>query len=155
MDSNLTSPVPHTPAATQPEVSYVPSEGENELILLSREWMRAAFAQDDVTLGRLMAPEYTLQIWDASRAAQNLESWMTTLIHRLRDVKFDYTSINARTLGEVGIVYSTFRWTGILDDIPFSDTGFMADVWTKRNGTWQVISRRSAPQQQISQLEIR
>ena len=104
MDSILASAAPHTPAATQPEVSYVPSEGENELILLSREWMRAAFAHDDVTLRRLMAPEYTLQVWDASRAAQNLETWMTTLIHRLRDVKFDYTSINARVLGDVGIV---------------------------------------------------
>ena len=33
---------------------------------------------------------------------------------------------------------------------PFTDGGLMADVWGKKLGQWQVLARRSAPQQQIS-----
>ena len=45
-----------------------------------------------------------------------------------------------------------FDMSGSMNDKPFNDSGFLADVWVRKNGRWQVVSRRSAPQQQIREV---
>jgi ketosteroid isomerase-like protein len=144
---------PATPAAAQPKFDYNPSPEESELIRLSQEWMDVAlFRKDERMLREIMSPDFTLQIWDASRAPQPLEAWLDTLTHRLDQIQFEYSGLNARVFGDTAVVYSRFWWTGTIDGKPFSDSGFMADVWVKKQGKWQVIARRSAPQQQIQEL---
>jgi len=149
------SPVPpRTPAAAQPPSTYQPTPDEEVLIRLSQEWMHVALVEkDERRLRSLMAPEFTLQIWDASLAAQDLDTWMHTLLKRLAAVELKYTSLSARVFGDIGIVYSTFWWKGTMDGQPFADAGFIADVWSRRSGSWQVVARRSAPQQQVRQLQ--
>ncbi len=108
--------------------------------------------KDEKRLRELMAAEFTLQIWDASRAPQPLALWLDTLKNRLNKIEFKYSGLNARVFGDVAVVYSRFWWKGTLDGKPFTDSGFLADVWVKRNGKWQVVARRSAPQQQIQDV---
>ena len=142
--------IPSTPAASQPKVEYKPSPEESVLLRLSQEWMDAAlFKKDEKRLRELMAPEFTLQIWDASRAPQPFDAWLHTLKNRLGRIEFEYSGLNARVFGDVAMVYSRFRWKGTMDGKPFADSGFLADVWVKKDGKWQVVARRSAPQQQI------
>ena len=153
MSEHPSSVSPRTPAAAQPSSTYRPTPDEAELIRLSQEWMHVALVEkDEQRLRRLMAPEFTLQIWDASRAAQDLDTWMHTLLQRLAAVELKYTSLSARVFGDIGIVYSAFWWKGTMDGQPFVDAGFMADVWSRRSGSWQVVARRSAPQQQVQTL---
>lgn len=142
-----------TPAAMQPQVAYEPTAEEAELIHLSREWMRIALVEkDEARLRIIMAPEYSLQIWDASRTAQDLDTWMHTLLYRLGDIQFEYTSLSACIFGDIGLVYSAFWWRGTMDGQPFMDAGFMTDVWSRSANSWRVVARRSAPQQQIRYL---
>ncbi len=108
--------------------------------------------KDEKRLRELMAAEFTLQIWDASRAPQPLALWLDTLKNRLNKIEFKYSGLNARVFGDVAVVYSRFWWKGTLDGKPFTDSGFLADVWVKRNGKWQVVARRSTPQQQIQDV---
>lgn len=144
---------PRTPAASQPPSASVPTPDEAELLRLSAEWMRIALEErDEQRLRSLMAPEYTLQVWDATRSPQNLDTWMHTLLHRLTDVEFKYTSLSAQVFGDIGIVFSAFGWQGAMDGQRFTDSGFMTDVWSRHSGSWRVVARRSAPQQQIQQL---
>jgi hypothetical protein len=145
---------PRTPAVTQPSVTYRPTPDEADLIRLSHEWMQIALVErDEQRLRLVMAPEFTLQIWDASRAAQDLDSWMHALFHRLADIELKYTSLSAQVFGGMGVVYSTFWWKGTMDGQPFTDSGFMADLWSRESGSWRVVSRRSAPQQQVQRLQ--
>jgi len=154
MSEDPSQPPPHTPAAAQPPSTYQPTPDEEALIRLSREWMHVALVErDERRLRSLMAPEFTLQIWDASRAAQDLETWMSTLLQRLAAVELEYTSLSARAFGDIGIVYSAFWWKGTLDGQPFTDAGFMTDVWSRQSGSWKVVARRSAAQQQVRQLQ--
>ncbi len=144
---------PATPAASQPKFDYKPSPEESELIRLSQEWMDVAlFHKDEKRLHEIMSPDFTLQIWDASRAPQPFEGWLDTLKHHLDRIQFEYSGLNARVFGDVAVVYSRFWWSGTMDGKPFTDSGFMADVWVKKQGRWQVLARRSAPQQQIQSL---
>ncbi len=146
------SAAPATPAVSQPNFDYKPSPEESELIRLSQEWMDSAlFRKDERRLREIMSPDFTLQIWDVSRAPQPLESWLDTLKNHLDQIQFEYSGLNARIFGDVGVVYSRFWWKGTIDGKPFTDSGFMADVWVKKQDTWQVVARRSAPQQQIQE----
>lgn len=146
-------PAARTPADAQPASDYTPTPEERQLIQLSQEWMDAALVRkDQKRLREIMAPEFTLQIWDASRAPQPLEAWLDTLEHRLDHVQFEYSGLNARVFGDVAVVYSRFWWKGTIDAKPFADAGFLADVWVRRQGQWRVLARRSAPQQQIRSL---
>ena len=142
-----------TPAAAQPVMEYSPSLEEAELLQLSHEWMDVALnVKDERRLREIMAPEFTLQIWDGSRAPQSLDTWMHTTLRRLEKIVFTYAGLNARVFGDAAIVYSRFSWSGILDGQTFTDRGFIADFWERRTGRWQVVSRRSAPLQQIREL---
>ncbi len=154
MEQKASKPTtPATPAASQPKFDYKPSPEENELIRLSQEWMDVAlFHRDEKRLREIMSPDFTLQIWDASRAPASFEAWLDTLKHRLDQIQFEYSGLNARIFGDVAVVYSRFWWTGTMDGKPFTDSGFMADVWVKKQAKWQVLARRSAPQQQIQSL---
>lgn len=99
-----------------------------------------------------MDPTYTLQILDASRAPQSLDDWMKTLATRLTDIRFEYLSISARVFGGIGVVYSTFRWSGQMDGKPFKDAGVLVDIWEKGNGRWKVVARRSAGQHVLAEV---
>ncbi len=151
--ANAKPTTPSTPAASQPTFDYKPSPEESVLLKLSQEWMDTALLKkDEKRLRELMAPEFTLQIWDASRAPQPLEAWLTTLKKRLEAVEFEYSGLNARVFGDVAVVYSRFLWKGTFEGKPFSDSGFLADVWVRKGGKWLVVARRSAPQQQIQMI---
>jgi ketosteroid isomerase-like protein len=144
---------PSTPAASQPKFDYKPSPEEKELVQLSQEWMDAALRRkDEKRLRELMVPEFTLQLWDASRAPQPLEAWLATLKTRLDKMEFEYSGLNARIFGDVAVVYSRFWWKGTMNGKPFADSGFLTDVWVKKDGRWQVVARRTAPQQQIQEV---
>jgi hypothetical protein len=151
--ANDKTQTPSTPAASQAKTVYNPTAEESELIRLSQEWMDEALnKKNEKRLREIMDPEFTLQIWDASRAAQPFAKWLDTLKNRLAKVEFNYSGLNVNVFGNTAVVFSRFWWKGTMDGEPFTDSGFIADVWVKRKGKWQVVSRRSAPQQQIREL---
>ncbi len=143
---------PQTPAAIQTAVDYRPSPVEAELLQLSQDWMAALSPLDEKRLREILAPDFTLQIWDATRARQNIESWLDMALNRLAVTSFDYAGLNAQVFGDAALVYSRFSWSGHVDGKPFTDNGFIADFWQRRDGKWRVVCRRSAPVQQIQQL---
>ena len=85
-------------------------------------------------------------------ARQGINSWLDMALTRLVVTSFAYAGLNAQVFGDVAIVYSRFSWSGRVDGKPFSDRGFLTDFWQRRDGTWRVVTRRSAPVQQIQQL---
>ena len=145
---------PRTPASSQVRSEYEPTADEAELIRLSRFWMETAVKPRDEaaieTLRQIMAPDFTLQVWDARRVAVSLESWLG---NRIGDgSRFSYDSLNAHVIGDIGIVYSRFWWSGSMRGESFFDKGFLLDLWRRSGQSWQVFSRRSAPIEQIAQL---
>ena len=152
--SQISTPAnaPQTPAAIQTVVDYLPSPVEAELLHLSQQWMDAIRPLDEKRLREILAPDFTLQIWDATRARQSIESWMHMATNRLKVASFAYSGLNAQVFDDTALVFSRFAWSGHVDGNPFSDHGFMTDFWQKRDGKWRVVARRSAPIQQIQLL---
>ena len=140
----------NTPAASQPAFDYQPTPDEKELLRLSQVWMDIALRdKDEKRLREMMDPQFTLQVWDATRAPQPLEMWLKTLRSSLEKIEFEYGGLNARVFGDVGVVYSRFWWKGTMNGKPFNDGGLMTDVWVRSGGKWRVLARRSAGHQQL------
>ena len=143
---------PQSPAAIQTEQVYAPSADEATLLQRTEAWRSALFPFDELRLRDILAPDFTLQIWDGSRARQSIDAWFDMAQNHLTITNFDQTGLNAQIFGDAALVFSRFSWSGRIDGKPFSDRGFITDFWQKRSGNWRVVSRRSAPMQQIQQL---
>ena len=143
---------PQSPAAIQATQAYIPTAEEAVLLQRTEDWRAAVTPFDEARLRDILAPDFTLQIWDATRARQSIESWMHMATNRLKVASFAYSGLNAQVFDDTALVFSRFAWSGHVDGNPFSDHGFITDFWKKRDGKWRVVARRSAPIQQIQLL---
>ena len=143
---------PQSPAAIQTAQDYAPTPDEATLLQRTHEWRAAVTPFDEPRLRDILAPDFTLQIWDGSRARQNIDSWLDMAKNHLTITAFDQTGVNAQIFGDAALVFSRFSWSGRIDGRAFSDRGFITDFWQRRKDNWRVVSRRSAPMQQIQQL---
>ena len=115
---------------------------EAELIRLSKQWMDAMQNHDSMGLIKLMSPDYYLQGWDtANNRITYRADWLFNLFNRIRITKFDQSSFKVQVFGDVGLVTSLYSWAGSFATNGFSNSGFILDVWMRKNNKWQVVSR--------------
>jgi hypothetical protein len=50
-----------------------------------------------------------------------------------------------RTYGHVAVVRSRYRQTGSMDGEDRNQTYLMTDVWVRRAGRWQAVTRHVSP----------
>ena len=115
-----------------------------ELVKLSKTWLDAMMQHDSSKLVSMMAAEYKLKKGDGTVVAERA-MWLTNLFHNLKISRFEQSAMNAQVYGNVGIVTSMYSWAGTMHNNPFDSKGYITDVWLKRNNSWQVVSRTSAP----------
>lgn len=114
-----------------------------ELERLSREWTDAMLAHNKVKLEELMGSEYVLRTWDGNAPVTPRSVWMDVLFNRLKIVHWEQKSLSAQVFGDTGIVTSKYIWDGSMGDKSFTSKGYITDIWLRRNGRWQVVSRTS------------
>ena len=126
------SPEPRTaPAAHQPA----------ELEQLSTQWMDAMLHHDRARLEQLMAPEYVLHTPDPKHPETPRAEWLDNLFNSLKIDQWDQKDVSAHLYGELGVVTSTYSWSGTFHDKAFDSKGHCTDVWQSGNGHWQVVAR--------------
>ncbi|MEP6845454.1 MAG: nuclear transport factor 2 family protein [Panacibacter sp.] len=113
-----------------------------EVTRLSKLWMEAMLRHDSTTLNQLMAVDYKLKKGDGMVVAERPD-WLNNLYNNLKITSFEQTDISAQVYGDVGVVTSLYSWAGSFHDHAFDSKGYLTDVWVRRNGHWQVISRTS------------
>lgn len=112
------------------------------MIRLSRQWMDVMQNHDSISLLKLMSQDYYLQAWDtANNRVTYRAAWLDNLFNRIRITKFEQSSLKAQVFGDVGIVTSLYTWAGSFAGKGFSNSGFVMDVWMRKNNKWQVTSR--------------
>jgi len=125
-------------ANAQTRESYRDARVEVELKALVQQWDAAIVKHDDVALGNLLAPEFTLS--GLSRAAY------------LAYVKSTRNNTVAATSGDFDVrVYSDTAVLVAIDEIKFRKDGVETtewyryiDVWVKRDGRWLCVITESS-----------
>jgi hypothetical protein len=47
--------------------------------------------------------------------------------------------VDARIIGDVGVVVSHYQWSGSYRSKSFNREGHLTDEWVRRRGRWQVL----------------
>lgn len=118
----------------------------DELVQRTEEFNTAFSLRDADRLQRLMVPEYTFHYIDQStvatlRAIPNAPrgKWPAELLRRLSNGPLEWSLIDARIVGNIGIVVSHYRWSGSLSGQAFRYEGHITDVWVRRQGEWRIL----------------
>lgn len=112
---------------------------------LEREWRDALVAKDEVTIRRLIHPQFKLVgIRSTGSVAVSLDQWIDAL------KRMDIASLEVRVTECVAldnVIVATVdaqwqvRYLGQLID----ERVLLTDVWVREGADWQVIRRHSSP----------
>lgn len=120
-----------------------------EVIQREKEWAAAIQARDLPSLERILGEEYSLRARgrEASRA-----EWLG-LIPSIDTMKIDVREASVNGYGAVAVAKVTLHWharfTGRAVEVwrttELDEDFQITDVWVRREGRWQVVSRTSMP----------
>ena len=117
---------------------------EREIKRLQQEWMDAWVRQDRATIERILAPDYSLTVSSMPSRPFTREQWIA-MLPRYTAKGFRYHDMTVRLFGDVAVVSSIGRGIGAqVDGKDRSFPFFLTDVWTRRDGRWQVSARYSS-----------
>lgn len=121
---------------------------ERAIKRLQQEWMDAWVQQDRAKIETILAPDYTLTVSNMPSRPITREQWIG-MLPRYTAKCFEYRDMTVRTFGDVAVVSSIGRAIGAqVDGADRSFPFFLTDVWTKRDGRWQVSARYSSMPEQ-------
>jgi len=120
-----------------------PSAAEAELLSLANAWTEAINAKNRSKLQELMASEFTLHAWDDSWQVARAE-WLENLFHSYDIKEYHHSAMVPHVYGDVAMIASRWYWhgaRGAAEKKPFEEHGYVVDVWRRKGGRWQVVSR--------------
>lgn len=116
------------------------TSADEEFIALENTWLGAIQRKDLAALEQILGSDYaylasnhgrlTRQEWLDNIAAYNISS-------------FTILSIDVRVYGDMAIVFPHYRQEAVFNGVPRSGEFLITDVWVRRDGRWQVVSRSS------------
>ena len=124
------------------------SANEQELLDAEREWADVVMRQDKVAANSILADEFRLtgpelQRLSTGRAATK-DVWLETL--QLIDTRsFNLSDAQITIYGRAAVVFvrATIDWS--IQGRPLPSLYMLTDLWVKREGRWQVVTRLSEP----------
>ena len=120
------------------------SNTEQEIKKLSNDWMIATMKKDEITLNKLVAPEFKLGGTNFGDDNPPLPRaiWMKNTLENLKIDSINYIKMKIEIIDNVAIVQSVFFWSvSFKGNSVIKDTGTIIDTWLKRKEGWQVVSR--------------
>lgn len=112
----------------------------HELVGLSHDLVRAVQERDPARLETLLAREFTLL---GAAGELDREGLIAAAAGRYVIEEFSYEEIDAEVYGDTAVVVSRYRQTARLDGADVSAHLHMTDVWTRRDGRWQIVRRHA------------
>ena len=116
------------------------SAAQQELISLSEQWNDALARKDMAALERFLAADFYVSAAGALRKTER-RVWLKN-VDEVDWNSLKYRNIKVDIYGETAVMTAlidfkvTSRW-----GIPISTDTQVTDVWTRRNGQWQVAAR--------------
>ena len=118
---------------------------KDDLISLQHEWMEAVKRRDIEFLERLLGPEFVLFTGRPGIETRTRQQYLDVTRDRYTLDSFEYVALDVHTYGDFGLVRSRYSQRGRMDDKERNQAFLMTDVWVKRDGRWQAVSRHISP----------
>ncbi len=120
--------------------------GQQEIVDAEVAWAEAVRRKDNVAADHLVADEFRLTGPELQRLstgqAATKDQWMMTLA-RIDVQSFDLKDIRVTTFGSsaVAFVQASIAWS--IEGRALPSEYLLTDLWLKREGRWQVVTRIS------------
>jgi hypothetical protein len=109
-----------------------------EIARLRAVWTDALRERDDTTLDRLMADDFVFiderGRWGKERFIANVRRWDI--------VGMDFEDVLVRDYEPVAVMHARVGLRARLDGREMSGEWYVTDLWVRRDGSWQVVSRQ-------------
>lgn len=119
--------------------------GKDKVVGLERELARAVQGRDLDKIDRILAAEFTLATGRPGAEVRSREEYLDVTRDRYVVNSFEFDSIEPRVYGHVAVVRSRYRQEGRLDGEDRSGAYLFTDVWVRRAGRWQLVTRHLSP----------
>jgi hypothetical protein len=110
----------------------------HELIELSHELVQVVVDRDLARLDELLAAEFTLQ---GAAGELGRAEFLEAVAGPYRIDSFTYEEIDPEIYGNTAVLVSRYSQIARLDDRDLSHRMNVTDIWTRREGRWQIVRR--------------
>lgn len=111
-----------------------------ELVGLSHELVRAVQEHDTQRLENLLAEEFTL---DGGAGTLTRDELLEAAAGAYAIEEFAYHEIDPEVYGNTAVVVSRYHQAARIGDRDASGDLRITDVWTRRDGRWQIVRRHA------------
>jgi ketosteroid isomerase-like protein len=118
----------------------MPVRVANELIELAHDLVQSVVESDTFRLEELLADEFTLQ---GAAGQLDREEFLSAAAGPYRIESFAYEEIDPEVYGNTAVLVSRYEQTAELDGRDLSHRMNVTDVWTRRDGRWQIVRRHA------------
>jgi ketosteroid isomerase-like protein len=116
-------------------------QAEQEIQQVQQRWMEAASRKDEQVLDDILGDEYVLI--SARLGFVDRRGWLA--MGPDYDIEeFEYLESDIRVYGDTAVSNSRYRQTATFKGQDLSVVFYLTDVWVKRDGRWQVVTRHSS-----------
>jgi ketosteroid isomerase-like protein len=114
---------------------------KQEIRRAQQHWMEAAIRKEDPDLRKILGDEYHLI---AGRLGfVDRDSWLAMGADYTIE-EFDYLESDIYVYGAVAVSNSRYQQEATYKGESISGEFYLTDVWVKRDGRWQVVTRHSS-----------
>lgn len=115
----------------------------DELVELSHELVRAVQERQTERLALLLADEFSL---DGAAGTLDRAQLLEAAAGSYSIDEFAYDEIDTEVYGNTAVVVSRYRQMARIGDRDASGDLRITDVWTRRDGRWQIVRRHATPE---------
>jgi ketosteroid isomerase-like protein len=112
---------------------------------LEQQWTEAVRDHDVEKLERILGEEFTLTTGRPGSEVRSRAEYLEIARDRYAIESFEFAELDVCTYGHVAVVRSRYRQTGSMDGAERNQTYLMTDVWVRRAGRWQAVTRHVSP----------
>jgi ketosteroid isomerase-like protein len=112
----------------------------HELVELSHDLARAVSEHDVDSLERMLASEFTLQ---GAAGQLDREEFLAAAAGPYVIEEFAYEEIDPEVYGNTAVLVSRYSQVARLDGRDLSHRMNVTDIWTRRDGRWQIVRRHA------------
>jgi ketosteroid isomerase-like protein len=112
----------------------------HELVELSHDLARAVAEHDVGALEQMLASEFTLQ---GAAGQLDREAFLAAAGGPYEIDEFAYEEIDPEIYGNTAVLVSRYTQVARLDGRDLSRRMNVTDIWTRRDGRWQIVRRHA------------
>ena len=137
--ARTTTVAPGSQASTAP-----PSLTDQLFVSLEQQWMEAVVKRDQPSLDRIMGDEFTLASAYSTGERTSKDQFIKNVLQSVKSQEFTFHDSHADLYGDVAVFKSRVKSTYTFDKDDRTGDYIVTDVWVKRDGRWQVVTRHSS-----------